>query len=198
MGEAERIARGLRKASRQADGSWRACCPVHDDRNPSLTLSVGSDGKVLVCCHAGCDQQNVIEELKALDLWPTSDERRPARTPGHEMPVSPVPAGTPEPDFEKLLKRKPLAIYEYRTGDGRIAGYVARLETEDGKTIRPVTRWRDAKGNESWRLKGFAAPRPLFGLELLQANPNATVIIVEGEKATLAGRVLYPDHCVVT
>ena len=33
-----------------------ARCPAHDDLSPSLSIRAGSDGKVLVRCHAGCDQ----------------------------------------------------------------------------------------------------------------------------------------------
>ena len=43
---ADAIAKALggRKAGR---GGWIARCPVHDDSNPSLSLSTGKDGKVL-------------------------------------------------------------------------------------------------------------------------------------------------------
>src|SRR5438094_550718 len=33
-----------------------ARCPAHDDREPSLSIREGDHGKVLVCCHAGCEQ----------------------------------------------------------------------------------------------------------------------------------------------
>jgi len=45
------------------DGSWSSRCPAHDDRNPSLSINVGGDGRTLVCCHAGCDVENVLEAL---------------------------------------------------------------------------------------------------------------------------------------
>jgi hypothetical protein len=44
-------------------------CPSHDDRNPSLAVRDGDNGRVLVCCHTGCDQRDVIDALKALGLW---------------------------------------------------------------------------------------------------------------------------------
>jgi 5S rRNA maturation endonuclease (ribonuclease M5) len=47
-----------------------ACCPAHDDRNPSLSLKDADDGRVLVHCHAGCDQARVLAALKARGLWP--------------------------------------------------------------------------------------------------------------------------------
>ncbi len=42
-------------------------CPAHEDRSPSL--SVRERGKVLVRCHAGCSQTEVIAALRARGLW---------------------------------------------------------------------------------------------------------------------------------
>ena len=41
-----------------------ARCPAHDDHTPSLSVSEASDGKLLVHCHAGCDQETVWAALK--------------------------------------------------------------------------------------------------------------------------------------
>ena len=60
---------------RKSGASYVARCPAHDDRNPSLSLRV-ADGKVLVHCHAGCDQRIVIDALKAQGLWPESESVR--------------------------------------------------------------------------------------------------------------------------
>ena len=40
-----------------------ARCPAHDDRKPSLSITDAEDGKILVHCHAGCDQLGVIAVL---------------------------------------------------------------------------------------------------------------------------------------
>ena len=68
MAAADAIAKALggRKAGRSG---WIARCPVHDDSNPSLSLSTGKDGKVLLRCLAGCDQAQVIDALRARGLW---------------------------------------------------------------------------------------------------------------------------------
>jgi putative DNA primase/helicase len=55
-------------------GSWHgsygtARCPAHHDKTPSLSISIGNDGKTLVKCHAGCSQDAVIGALTALKLW---------------------------------------------------------------------------------------------------------------------------------
>jgi hypothetical protein len=55
-----------------------ARCPAHEDREPSLSIADGEGGTVLVRCHAGCDQRDVIAALRARGVW-DADERRPAR-----------------------------------------------------------------------------------------------------------------------
>ena len=57
---------------RKSGSGWVARCPAHEDTNPSLSLR-DVDGKVLVHCHAGCDQRRVIEALKDRGLWPESE-----------------------------------------------------------------------------------------------------------------------------
>jgi putative DNA primase/helicase len=74
---AETIATAL--GGRRAGATWMARCPVHADRSPSLSISAGKDGKVLVRCHAGCDQRDVIAALRARGLW-DAHKRRPIRS----------------------------------------------------------------------------------------------------------------------
>ncbi|MDK1385118.1 toprim domain-containing protein [Sinorhizobium sp. 8-89] len=77
-------------------GIWRgsygmAKCPAHDDRSPSLSIRDG-DGKVLVRCHAGCDQADVLDALQARGFWPSRDHEpassrtssRPLRAKGDD------------------------------------------------------------------------------------------------------------------
>ena len=63
---AETIARAL--GGRKVGQGWTARCPAHEDREPSLSIR-DADGKVLVRCHAGCDQRDVIAALKERGLW---------------------------------------------------------------------------------------------------------------------------------
>ena len=65
----------LRKARRMG-GGWIARRPAHDDQTPSLSIRDADDGKVLVRCHAGCDQEQVIATLRSLDLWTENGFRR--------------------------------------------------------------------------------------------------------------------------
>lgn len=63
----------LHKARRTSKNSWMACCPAHDDKNPSMTVSEGSDGRILVHCFSHeCSITDIVEAvgLKVSDLMP--------------------------------------------------------------------------------------------------------------------------------
>lgn len=47
---------------RSPDG-FRARCPAHEDRSPSLSIRAAEDGTVLLKCHAGCSAQAVTAAL---------------------------------------------------------------------------------------------------------------------------------------
>lgn len=83
---AETIAKAL--GGRKARQGWTARCPAHDDREPSLSIH-DANGKVLVHCHAGCDQRQVIAVLRTRGLWAANEAcrfRRSARRPVIERP----------------------------------------------------------------------------------------------------------------
>jgi hypothetical protein len=76
---------------RETPGGWTASCPApshgkgNGDRDPSLSISEGSDGQVLLSCHAGCDTSAIVESigLKLSDLFadkphtPSSSSQQP-------------------------------------------------------------------------------------------------------------------------
>jgi putative DNA primase/helicase len=70
---AETLAKAL--GGRKAGAVWMARCPAHEDREPSLSIANGDDGKVLVFCHAGCAQRRVISALRARNIWSNTGPR---------------------------------------------------------------------------------------------------------------------------
>jgi putative DNA primase/helicase len=74
---AETIAKAL--GGRKAGGGWMARCPTHDDREPSLSIRDAGDGKMLLRCHAGCEQEQVIAALRSRGLWEKKGHRRLTR-----------------------------------------------------------------------------------------------------------------------
>lgn len=54
------------KAKRNGNG-WMALCPAHEDKKPSLSISVGDGGKLLTNCFAGCTPEQVAATLHLND-----------------------------------------------------------------------------------------------------------------------------------
>lgn len=42
---------------------WKCQCPAHDDTTPSLSISVGTDGRLLLYCHAGCSVEAICSSI---------------------------------------------------------------------------------------------------------------------------------------
>lgn len=63
---------------------WTARCPAHEDRSPSLSITVKADGKTLIHCHAGCDTDDVLSAIGMTwkDLYP-EDRWREAEARAH-------------------------------------------------------------------------------------------------------------------
>ncbi|ARY14402.1 DUF7146 domain-containing protein [Brucella melitensis] len=62
-----------REITRALGGHWHgrygvARCSAHGDKRPSLSLSDGSDGRLLLRCHSGCSFTDILDSLKGLGL----------------------------------------------------------------------------------------------------------------------------------
>jgi archaellum biogenesis ATPase FlaH len=70
------ILKRLRDVRESGDG-WTACCPAHDDRKPSLVVSLGDEGRALLHCHAGCDLEDILDKLglQPRDLFAKGGQR---------------------------------------------------------------------------------------------------------------------------
>lgn len=71
------LAVGALKDLRRTSGGYVARCPAHDDHTPSLSISAGDDGRILLHCWAGCPTAAVLAALGLAwsDLFPP--RRRP-------------------------------------------------------------------------------------------------------------------------
>lgn len=85
---------------------------------------------------------------------------------------------------EKFKDKPRRHVWEYRSNQGEILGYVARFDDGEKKEIVPYFK----RGNDhGWQHGSATEPRPLFGLDVLnQADLKRGVFIVEGEKAAAA------------
>lgn len=74
---------GAALKGRRSGRGYIVRCVAHEDRSPSLSLADGTDGRLLVKCHAGCDPLDVLAALKRLDLLDDPPDRR-----RHQKPAS--------------------------------------------------------------------------------------------------------------
>lgn len=113
--------RGVRKAG---DG-WGACCPAHEDRKASLSISAGDDGRWLLHCHAGCEIEAILAAagLEVKDLFE---------------------------DLPSKGERRIVAVFDYTTPAGDVAYQTVKYEPKDFRQRRP-----DGKGGYIWSTKGL-------------------------------------------
>jgi hypothetical protein len=80
----EKVLSCLDKVKPVGANKWKACCPAHQDKTPSLAISETSDGTVLLKCWAGCTTQNIVSAigLELRDLFPGS--KQPRRGPSKQ------------------------------------------------------------------------------------------------------------------
>jgi putative DNA primase/helicase len=89
---AEEIGRAL--GGFRHGGGWLARCPCPNhgrgkgDRNPSLSIGDGHDGRLLMRCFAGCEFVDVLGELKHRGINTTNEVQKP-RAPAQPPKIEP-------------------------------------------------------------------------------------------------------------
>lgn len=117
----EEFAQRCGKPRRQSYG-WLARCPAHDDRRSSLSIGTGTDGRVLLKCHAGCSVEDIAAAVGVQLNQLFADEPKQAGD-GIE------------------------ATYDYRDAAGRLLFQVVRKTGKRFMQRRPL-----GDGSWSWRL----------------------------------------------
>lgn len=207
---------------KKSGAEYEACCPFHEEKTPSFKVSptkqiyhcfgCGANGDAIgfLMKHKGVGFLDAVRELggevgadgvprsAAVPPVPAAREEK-ARTPW--VPVLPAPDTAGPLPTAHFVRGKPVARWEYRSADGRLLGAVYRfVKSDGGKDVLPVV-WarRSDTGAEDWRWMAFGEKdRPLYGLDRLAAKPDATVLLVEGEKCADAGHEQLTDLVVMS
>jgi DNA-binding transcriptional ArsR family regulator len=174
----------LQRVRKQPDGSYMACCPAHDDSEPSLHLSESPDGTLLWHCHAGCSQEAVREAL----------ERLAGVQPATARPIAPR-RNRQQPATAQV---QPLTLAEYARAKGLDAeklrawgltdlqggGIEIPYRNTDGETA--CVRYRLAlEGENRFRWRQGDAPI-LYGLwRWSEWQDTDALYLCEGETDTL-------------
>lgn len=53
----------LDKVKKTGHATYKACCPAHEDNDPSLGITFVNDGRILIHCWAGCEPLQVVESM---------------------------------------------------------------------------------------------------------------------------------------
>lgn len=140
--------------------NYKVICPAHDDDKPSLSVSGGDNGGVVLHCHAGCKTEAILARLDLTwaDLAPEDRQN-----------------GT-GPHTAKTAKRQIVAEYDYRGPDGRTVFQTVRFEPKGFAQRQP-----DGRGGWEWNLRGVTLV-PYRLPELLAAPAQDWIFVVEGEK----------------
>ena len=186
----------LDKVKKTASG-WQACCPAHDDRNPSLSVAKGDDGRILTKCHAGCTVAEIVAAmgLQSSDLS-SAENPQPQNGSTSKKAAAPKKRGKLHETLKDAIKAAAYGLqrthkrtYEYVESwayhdlAGEIVAHVVRFEVPEkgaeSKEYRPIHR----EGG-GWRLGDPPGGFPLYNApQLRSAKPEEPVFLVEGEKA---------------
>jgi hypothetical protein len=165
-------------------GVWKAICPIHDDHDPSLTITRTDRGGLVLYCHVCKDpriDQRVCEALgvKLADICPPKDTSVTSTSNVSTRGVPPLTKGC------KLVE-----TYIYRNADGTLNRLVARYEGMiEGERKKNFLQFRpDGQGGWLAGVNGVAEV-PYRLPELLAAPLDRCVYVVEGERKveTLVG-----------
>lgn len=215
----------LQGVTSDGKGGWMACCPSHDDHNPSMHVNVGNDGRILVKCYAGCTTSDIVAEmgLKMSDLMAEkpgkATRKRTAKKniakPGKSRQSSKgadadgsadgnTKVGSPRPSFTAPKKTrdrgKLVCEYVYKREDGAAVFKVQRRVMANGKkTFVQMSSDPDAPGGWSFGVASQGVEYIPYQLPLIRkaAQGGKPVIVCEGEKdvCTLIKRLHLAATC---
>lgn len=177
--------RGL-NPKREGTG-FRSTCPSHndDDGRPSLTVTQGNDGRILLKCWSGCEPEQIVAAmgLTMRDLFCDSNGKPKTARSKTAYPSIQV-AGSA---IAKRLQGRFTQHWTYQHADGRETFAVLRFDgcESEQKQYRPIHR------NGVGYVEGDPPGKlPLYRLPELLNDPGSRVFVVEGEKACEAARTI--------
>jgi len=186
------ILKRLPDAKPTGEGKWRARCPAHDDHNPSLEITLDSNGNPRLKCWAGCPPEKICQALGIArqepaaqvghlgdvgnvgnlgDLAPARSNRKTYATRGEAIRAA----------AQQVKATATEGVWPYLDSSNREVFHMVRFKTPSGKAYRPIRPTHDG-----FKIEYPPGPLPLLFLPLV--NVARRVFVVEGEKAADAGR----------
>jgi hypothetical protein len=178
--------------ARRYDGSWKALCPAHEDREPSLSVTEGDDGRALLKCFAGCATEDVVAEL-GLEMKDLFERRNGSAVVNTKKFLGTLPktTATAQPcNLKNYAEAKGLPVQflqKHGLRDQKYQGQPAvRISYRGVDGSEEAVRYRIAlnkseEGDDRFRWRSGSKAR-LYGLWRLENIRKAGyVVLVEGE-----------------
>jgi hypothetical protein len=174
------------------------CGSINGEKGKSMHVELRGPKTGMFKDHAGGDGGDVLKlielnqalpDFKAVMDWARSWLGLPAWTPD---PNSAPPFDPLRFSFRDRYGDK---AWTYRDKNGVIIGYVVRFTNGEGKDIIPL---RIIDGKPKWKGWTGEERKPIYGIEHLTRRPNASLLIVEGEKTKDSAQKLFPDRVAIT
>jgi hypothetical protein len=167
------------KGVRPSLHGWKACCPAHADREPSLSIGLGEQGQVLLKCFAGCSLERILEAmgLTITDLFPdgASTTGEGSSNGAHQKALTLLDLSLAKQLPWKFLFH--LGVMDHVSGGVQIPYHLAdgqeapRYRIRTALVAKEGSRWNSGEGN--------IVP---YGLERLEdARKAGYLVLVEGE-----------------
>ncbi|MDP7445413.1 MAG: phage/plasmid primase, P4 family, partial [Candidatus Poseidoniia archaeon] len=165
------------------EGSFSGLCPSHDDKSPSLSITLENE-RILLYCHTGCTIDNICLSLgiEQTDLFAPRDEKQINRVPASQKAESDqkrMKANLNSEDkvvFFSIKHKKKVTEsvrYSYFNADGKTAYHVIRSDPKDFRPLKP-DGYLNIEGVE--RLP-YRLPELLQGVK-----ESKQILLLEGEK----------------
>ncbi len=174
------------------NGSYLALCPAHADREPSLSVSEGEDGRALIKCFAGCASEKITSSL-GLEMSDLFDHRNGGPARRRRPSASPKPPAAGQPSTCTLeayaeakglpvefLKRLGLDGITYSRSPAVRIPYFDQAGEETAVRIRLALK-KHPERDDRFRWRKGSRPT-LYGLwRLPRIRDAGYVVLVEGE-----------------
>jgi hypothetical protein len=165
----ERVLSRLKQVKPAGTDRWMALCPSHDDKQRSLSIRAGKDGRVVMHCHAGCANPVIVAAL-GLSM---SDLFADAAKPTNGVP----PLVIVQKSQGMEARPRMVKSYDYTDAKGVLLFQACRFEPKGFRQRRPTP-----SGEWAWNLEGvIPVLYRLPGVIDAVANERQ-IFIVEGEK----------------
>jgi hypothetical protein len=164
MRPVEKVLEVVDRYEERHNGFW-CICPAHDDHAPSLHVEEAEDGRALLKCRAGCDQERVLDALSERGV-----ARRELFADGRSKSAEEARKG----------RERFAASWSIRDASGQLVALHERWGSGHDKGFK----WRHPDGRLSKQGEIKTTLLPLYGSEHVKDWPlSAPVILAEGEKA---------------